>query len=856
MPQSLVIVESPGKTKTISRYLGKGYRVESSLGHVRDLPQSSGERFQRRMTNEQLGIDPENGWSAKYEIIPGKEKQVSELARLASSSEVVYLATDLDREGEAIAWHLQELLSESRACRCRSPDMSPLEFKRVVFGEITKGAIAKAFERPGVVHQERVNAQQARRFLDRVVGFRLSELLRRKVGRGMSAGRVQSVAVRMIVEREREIRSFLPEEYWEATADLRRSSESATCRFKVATRGKARFRPGTKDEAEEALRALKQCAFHVAEVNESRRSEKPRPPFITSTLQQTASSQLGFSGKKTMLLAQRLYEAGLITYMRTDSTNLSADAIGKVRNFIERKYGIDYLPANPNRFSTSKTAQEAHEAIRPTDAMDDETGRAAQLERDQLRLYELIRRRFVSCQMSPAQYKSTTVTVHAGEFELSTKGRVVLFDGFTRVLPARRSSPEDQLLPEYQETERLTCVKADTDQHFTRPKPRYSEASLIRELDSKGIGRPSTFNAILSKIEERGYVKLKEKRFHAERMGELVTDRLCRSFTNLMDYEFTQDVEKQLDAIANGDADWKVVLDEFYANFKQQLELASQPSGMPRNPGIEVGIACEQCKRPMRLRTAKTGVFLGCSGFALPAKERCKSTMSLQPSSDLPKSEDDELQRLLTQRRCDECGCSMLSFVVDERRMLHLCSNTRECQQVIIEHGQFTAAAYDGPVLECDKCGAEMHRRVGRFGSYFACTKCKNTRKIKRNGEVAAPKEDPIPMPELSCEDASDFYILRDGEAGIFLAASKFPKIRKTRAPKVKELIPHGSALAEKYKFLLSAPQESPEGEDAVVRWSRKNKEHYVTVAGKQRNAWMCVYRGGAWHDNSQRTVK
>ena len=799
------------------------------------------------MTDKDLGVDPENGWEPEYVIIEGKEKVVAELAEFANKADVVYLATDLDREGEAIAWHLQEVIAERSNRRGSKRGFGELVFQRVIFSEITKSAIQAAFAEPGSIHQERVDAQQARRFLDRVVGFRLSELLRHKMGRGLSAGRVQSVAVRLIVEREREIRSFMPEEYWEATAALAPLGAVEAHTFKVTKENNSEFRPKNSAEAHSALERLKSREFRVSQLSKKPSTSRPSAPFITSTLQQTASTQLGFSGKKTMYLAQQLYEAGLITYMRTDSTNLSREAIQTVRGLISREYGEKYLPDKPNIYASKSSAQEAHEAIRPTDPNPALPTRLLKAEVDLRRLYNLIRNRFIACQMTPARYLNTTVSVIAGEFTLETKGKILLFDGHTRVLHSSKKKPEDQIVPEYRPEEQLECREATVKQHFTRPKPRYSEASLIKELDKRGIGRPSTFNAILAKIEDRGYVTLKNKRFHAERMGELVTDRLSTSFRKLMDYEFTEEIEKDLDFIAKGEAEWRKVLDDFYLNFKEMLETARTPDGMRKNAAIPVDIQCKSCGRPMNLRTAKTGVFLGCSGFNQPKKLQCKETQNLIATEDLPDTEDDELKLLLSGRRCKACSWMMISYLVDQNRLLHLCSNTRDCTATEIEEGQFELSKYSGPVIDCDKCGAEMQKKTGRFGDYFACTECKNTRKIKANGQIAAPKADPIPMPELRCEGLDDHYVLRDGEAGIFLAASKYPKNRKTRSPKVSELIPHANELDPKFKHLLDAPTESPDGQASIVRFSRKSRAHFVTVEGKSRNLWRCEYRHGKW---------
>src|SRR5690606_20394067 len=514
MSKSLVIVESPAKAKTINKYLGKEFVVKSSVGHIRDLPTSgtgavdTKERAKaaaatRKMSAEEklahkkarakeqliarMGVDPEHGWKARYEILPGKEKVVSELKRLARDADTIYLATDLDREGEAIAWHLKESIGGDAS-----------RYKRVVFNEITRKAINEAFAEPGELDMRYVQAQQARRFLDRVVGFMVSPLLWAKVARGLSAGRVQSVAVRLVVEREREIRAFIPEEYWEVFADTR-TARKAQLRFQVAKQNGENFRPGTRAATDAALALLKDAKYVVSRRDDKPTSSRPKAPLITSTLQQAASTRLGFGVKKTMTLAQRLYEAGYITYMRTDSTHLSDDALTMCRDYIGKKLGQKYLPDEAVRYSAREGAQEAHEAIRPTE-VSTSSNDLQNMERDAERLYALIWQYFVASQMPPAQYLSSLLTVTAGDFELRAKGRIMKFDGYMRVLASKE---EDVVLPDVSVGETLTLEQLDPRQHFTKPSPRYTEASLVKELEKRGIGRPSTYAAIISTIQER-----------------------------------------------------------------------------------------------------------------------------------------------------------------------------------------------------------------------------------------------------------------------------------------------------------------------------------------------------------------
>lgn len=872
MAKSLVIVESPAKARTINKYLGKDFVVKSSVGHVRDLPVSgSGKKTdpaerakaaaitrklppkkreahkkkkQREALIARMGINPDKDWKATYEILPGKEKVVADLKKLAAKADSIYLATDLDREGEAIAWHLREVIGGKND-----------RFKRVVFNEITESAIQAAFEEPGDLDMSRVQAQQARRFLDRIVGYMVSPLLWAKVARGLSAGRVQSVAVRLIVEREREIRAFVPEEYWEVFADTA-TGEGEAVRLKVHKEGDTAFRPTSEEQTNVALEAMRNASFEVVKREDKPTRTRPTAPYITSTLQQAASTRLGFSVKKTMTLAQRLYEAGHITYMRTDSTNLSAESVEACRTWIQSKYGDRYLPEEALSYASKEGAQEAHEAIRPSD-VERAAVVMADLERDQARLYDLIWRQFVACQMTPAEYLRTSISVASGDFELRCNGRIMQFDGYTKVQPPTGKGEADVQLPDVQVGDALRLVELDPSQHFTKPPPRYSEAGLVKELEKQGIGRPSTYASIISTIQDRGYVRLDGRRFHAEKMGDIVTERLTESFENLMDFGFTARLEETLDEVATGDTEWKRVLNDFYKDFQKQLEDAgAEDGGMRPNQPTDTDIPCPECGRHMQIRTASTGVFLGCSGYALPPKERCKSTINLIPGEEAVSVDDDDEESeneallLREKHRCSICGTAMDSYLIDETRKLHVCGDNPDCPGFEVENGQFTIKGYDGPVLECDKCGADMQLKSGRFGKYFGCTSddCKNTRKLLRSGEPAPPKVDPIPMPHLRCEKCDDHYLLRDGAAGIFLAASQFPKHRETRAPLVEEIAPFKDQLDDKYKFLADAPQTDREGNKAVVRFARKTKEQYVmTEIDKKATGWRAFYVDGKW---------
>ncbi|SUD91635.1 type I DNA topoisomerase [Psychrobacter phenylpyruvicus] len=862
--KSLVIVESPAKAKTINKYLGDDFIVRSSIGHVRDLPTSSGAKKKATKADEglskeekaqqalvrRMGIDPEHGWKAVYEVLPSKTKVIKELKALAKDADKIYLATDLDREGEAIAWHLREVIGGDDS-----------KYQRVVFNEITKSAIQNAFKEPGKLDIDRVNAQQARRFLDRVVGFMVSPLLWQKIARGLSAGRVQSVATRLVVEREREIRAFIPEEYWQIHADTTMKgndnanvAEDTPIRLEAVKQNGKTLKLENKQQTDAVLDVLKPAKYVVKEREEKPTQSKPGAPFITSTLQQAASTRLGFPVKKTMMLAQRLYEAGHITYMRTDSTFLSADALAGVRSFIEDSYGKKYLPEKPNFYGSKQNAQEAHEAIRPTNANLKST-QLKGVERDAIRLYELIWRQFVACQMLPAKYKSVNLLVEAGNVELKARGRTMTFDGYTKVMPPAKT--DDTLLPDVKQGDELNLVKLDPSQHFTKPPARYTEASLVKELEKKGIGRPSTYASIISTIQDRGYVRLENKRLYAEKMGDIVTDRLTESFPELMDYTFTAGLEDELDHVAQGEQDWKAVLDDFYGDFKTKLEHAKEKDGMrPNDPTDVPDVHCDLCGRPMQLRNGSTGVFLGCTGYNLPPKERCKGTKNLMPVeafANLDDSEIDdaaEVKELMEKKRCPKCSTAMDGYIVDGGLKLHICGNNPDCDGYLLEEGKFEVPGSDAPTINCNKCDGQMELKTGRFGPYFACNKCDNTRKVLKNGEPAPPRMDPIDMPQLKSTKHDDHFILREGAAGLFLAASKFPKVRETRPPKLAELRSIQDQMEDKFQYLFKGPDEDPEGNPTILRWSRKQKEQYIgseNLKTGKATRWGVYWRNGEW---------
>ncbi len=844
MGKSLVIVESPSKAKIINRYLGDDYVVKASVGHIRDLPSGKTKKTAKgaksKTSNplfDRMGINPEKNWEARYEIMEDKEKVVKELQKLAKQCDKIFLATDLDREGEAIAWHLSEVLGGDQG-----------RYLRVKYPEITEAAILKAFDNPARINMDLVNAQQTRRFLDRVVGFMVSPLLWHKVARGLSAGRVQSVAVEIIVDREREIKAFIPQEYWTIEALTKCQSGDE---LKLALAAAAGIKVDIKDEksALAISEALRNCKFVVSKIEAKKGKQSPPPPFITSTLQQTANQRLGFSVKRTMVAAQRLYESGLITYMRTDSVNLSQEAIAAAREIIGQNYGQDYLPPKPNHFKSKESAQEAHEAIRPSHPELTADKLPSEIGRDEQRLYALIYARYIACQMTAQTYETTLVTVQAGQYSLKASGRNVLFDGFRRVMPS--SGKDEVILPKLAEGEILDLILVNPIEHFTQPPARFSEATLVKELEKDGIGRPSTYASIIATIVDRGYVKIERGRFYAEKMGEIVTDRLRHSFASLMDLNFTASMEDSLDEIASGKADWKGKLDEFYKGFSEELTKAQLPmaqGGMPDNKPLVIDMICPQCgKYKMAVHSGRTGNFLACLGYfdeSVKKADRCGKTLNLTEidlnffdKKDI--SEEDEAALMRKRKRCPICDAAMDAFFVDDHTKLYICGTAPKCNGYVIEHGDFSKEKDAGPKVDCERCGSNMVLKEGRFGKYMACTnaECGNTRKILKNGEVAPPKQPAVDLPELPCQTKGSHFVLRDGATGIFLAAHNFPAVRETRAPLVSELKRFKDRISPKFYYLAEGPESDPEGNPMQVRYSRKTKRQYLCSYTKEGKA-------------------
>jgi len=793
-----VIVESPAKAKTINKYLGADYIVKASMGHVRDLPSKG------------MGVDLKT-FMPEYEILTSRSKVITELKRLAKESAEVYLATDLDREGEAIAWHLKEALG--------IPDE---KVKRVIFNAITKAEIQKAFQNPMAIDIDRVNAQQARRILDRIVGYEISPLLWRKVAKGLSAGRVQSVAVRLVVEREREIEAFLPAEFWKIGGIFTTKSDGKQCAALAAEWSKfltsngertkqdrekwladhlafnaelielagKKFEASNKEQARTAAELLgfivdseettedaeakgpekfptkfaghlDSCPpFAVRSIEKKRTTSRPPAPFITSTLQQGASSRLGFGAQRAMRIAQGLYEAGHITYMRTDSTNLSAEALSMARSYIQKEFGPKYLPEKPNFFSSSnKSAQEAHEAIRPTDAGFNPAAAHAKLSTDESKLYTLIWNRFVACQMPPAEFDQTSVTLAAktkqGDAVFKATGRKLVFDGFMRVAGV---SSEDQLLPELAEKQAVYPIELDPTQHFTQPPPRFTEASLVKELERLGIGRPSTYASIIQTIQDRQYVAQQDRRFFATQLGSVVTTKLIQAFPDIMDVGFTAGMELKLDDVEEQHADWIKLLRDFYGPFHGVVEGAL--GKIEHAGGSASNYTCPKCGKPMLYRISKSGFFLACSD------RECGTTQPV------------DLQGKPTLRE--------------------------------VSHHK------------CPVCGREMIKRRGRFGEFLGCSgysiknekgepSCSVIINLDKEGNPLPPKPKPITT-TIACSTCGSPLYLRSGKRGPWLGCSKYPKCRGRMA--MNKLSPEDKKQVD---ALLPLLQEGAEANAALV---------------------------------------
>jgi DNA topoisomerase-1 len=703
--KALVIVESPAKARTLKKYLGSQYEVQASVGHIKDLPE------------DKLGVDLKNGFTPTYVIIEGKEKILEEISRAARKAEKIYLAPDPDREGEAIAYHIADELKKKKI-------QAPIF--RATFHEITPSAVKKALSSPHEINMNLVEAQQARRVLDRIVGYLISPLLWKKVRRGLSAGRVQSVALRLIVEREREIQSFVPEEYWRIPVELAKVTGEGSFIAEVIRKEGEKIRITSEDEARGVVKELFALGTGtVQSVERKTHLRRPPPPFITSTLQQEAARKLGFSAKKTMLIAQELYEGvdleegpeGLITYMRTDSVRTAPDALEWVRDYIARRYGKEYLPEKPYLYTPRRGAQDAHEAIRPTRVEFTPERVKDHLSRDQFRLYKLIWDRFVASQMKPAEYDRTVVEIGAGPYILRASGSILKFPGFLEVYEEGRDEEEEEEdrlhLPPLSEGEVLRILEIKPQQHFTKPPPRYTEATLIKELEAKGIGRPSTYAVILSTLQEKKYVEKKDGRLHPTELGMVVNDLLVASFPGIMDVGFTAEMEAKLDQVEEGTQKAHDLLKEFYDPFARELRLAEERMTDLKREGVLTSVSCPVCGSPMRLRIGSSGEYLACSRYP-----SCRTTRNM---------------------------------VRDER-------------------GEIRILEEESTGEICPQCSAPLVRRRGRYGEFLACSRypeCKFTLKTT-DRELKVVGRCP--------KDGGDLVLRTTRKGGRFVGCKNYPK--------------------------------------------------------------------------------
>jgi DNA topoisomerase I len=749
-------VESPAKAKTINKYLGKQYVVKASLGHIKDLPKRD------------LAVDVEHGFEPRYEVIEGKKKLVNELKQTAKKVEEIYLAADPDREGEAICYHLQEELQD------KSKKNGP-HIYRVMFNEITKSAIQRAFERPGQVNANLVDAQQARRVLDRLVGYKISPLLWDKVRRGLSAGRVQTVAVRVIVEREREIRAFVPREYWTIDAELQGKKPPHL----VARLARVADRPaeiGSQDATDAVLAALEGAQYTVKSVGTREKKRNPVAPFITSTLQQESSRKLRFSVKRTMGLAQRLYEGveigkegavGLISYMRTDSTRISADAIADVRHYIGEHYGQEFLPESANVYRSKKDAQDAHEAIRPTSMAFSPEVVDKYLAEDEKKLYRLIWNRFVASQMMPALYDQTTIDVAAPgrdglEYLFRATGSVLKFEGFLKVYQEGKDQADEEdeelkhRLPVVQEGESLRFRAIRPEQHFTEPPPRYNEATLVKKLEADGVGRPSTYASILSTIQEREYVKKEAGRFSPTELGMVVTDLLLESFDDIFDVKYTARMEENLDEIEEGKIDWRTALSDFYDKFDKDLKHAEEHMTDIKRMEKPTDLICEKCGKPLVIKWGKHGSFIACTGYP-----ECTYTREL--TVDLPDVDKADLGEQGDEEYCENCGRPM---VLKKGRFgtFYACTGYPDCKTTKPIGGQQKKP--DRPLEEiCPQCGNNLVVKSGRFGEFTACSNYPACKYVKQ-------KTVGVKCPECS---EGDIIERRSRKGKTFYGCNRYP---------------------------------------------------------------------------------
>ena len=733
MPKGLVIVESPAKAKTIQKYLGKGYEVEASFGHVKDLPKSS------------LGVDLDNNFDTEYVVIPGKEKVLTKLKKLAKSADAIYLAPDPDREGEAIAAHLAgELGGNSKRQKAAIP------VHRVTFNEITQRAVREAFEHPRAIDENLVAAQQARRVLDRLVGYQVSPLLWDKVRRGLSAGRVQTVALRLIVEREREIKAFEKQEYWTLDAQLAAAKPPAFD-ARLVGRGEEKTEIHTGEAAESIRALLDHAGWTVATVDQRERRRYAAPPFTTSKLQQDSARKLRFSVKRTMMIAQRLYEGielgqegsvGLITYMRTDSVRVSNEALQEVRGMIAETYGPAYLPEAPNLYKDKKDAQGAHEAIRPTSVLRHPEGIKKYLQDDEYKVYKLIWQRFVASQMNPAVFDQTTVDIDAAPAEGATApfrfrvtGSVLKFEGFLKVYEESKEGKDDEdealkhKLPPLAAGQKLTLKALLPEQHFTEPPPRYNEASLVRELEERGIGRPSTYATILSTIQERQYVSKVGGKFIPAEIGLVVTDLLVENFKDIFDPQYTARLEEELDEIEDGKETWTSALAGFYKKFEKDLLYAEKHMENIKRMEKPTDEKCERCGSPLVIKWGKHGSFFACSAYDKNDSNSC--TFTKENPIDLPDLDSADVQETSQEEYCENCGRLM---VLKRGRFgqFMACTGYPDCKTTRRLDQQKKVP--DIPLEEkCPQCGRNLVLRHGRYGEFTSCSGYPDCKYVKQN---------------------------------------------------------------------------------------------------------------------------
>ncbi|HEX6547781.1 MAG TPA: type I DNA topoisomerase [Candidatus Dormibacteraeota bacterium] len=745
MPEGLIIVESPAKARTLKRFLGDRFDVRASMGHVRDLPES------------RLAVDVEKDFEPEYQVVDSRAATIRELQAAARKDRDVILASDPDREGEAIAWHLAEVL------KLQQP-------KRIEFHEITNDAVRRALDHPRTIDMRLVNAQQARRVVDRLVGYRISPFLWSKVQKGIGAGRVQSVALRLVVDRENEIRAFVAEESWTVDALLSKLEEERSFKARLLRRLDAaageKLELRTEEEAQAAIAALEGATYVVRDVERKQRSKSAPPPYITSTLQQDASSRLRFPPRKTMRLAQNLYEGielgaegatGLITYMRTDSTRISGEADGKVRGWIKDSLGERYL-GRPRTEKARPGAQEAHEAIRPTDP----TRRPEDIRRfltaDQFRLYELVWRRFVASRMAPAQYANTSAEIEAGPYVLRASGSVLTFDGFYKIWERSTEDEEEgeQGLPELTPGERLRFHELQPEQHFTQPPPRYSEATLIKELEERGIGRPSTYASIVATIQDHGYVEQRERRLHSTPLGEAVNQIMVDHFREIADDKYTAALEERLDQVESGSVDWVPVVGDFYLPLERMLSAASE--ALPADTGEE----CPECHEGhLVLKASRFGPFKGCSRYP-----KCRYRQAVLPTGE-------PAQPRTLEESCPECGRPL---VVRRGRYGEFvgCSGYPECKY--IRKGQAAESKPTGQ--KCPQCGeGELLERQGRYGPFLSCSRYPECTYRANRGKDGQPRQRAEPkVLDEPCPVCGKPLVERQGRYGTFKSCSDYPR--------------------------------------------------------------------------------